>query len=97
MRPISILCLLLAACSTPATRPAPEAPKAEPAFQVLPLAYSSADELASTLNGLFTRNPDVRVMVDRRTNSLLVMAGPEDMTHIEALVRRLDIEVKPTK
>jgi type II secretory pathway component GspD/PulD (secretin) len=97
MRPIPILLLFLAACSTPATQPAPDAPKPAQSFQVLPLQYASGDELASTLNGLFARNPDVRVMVDRRTNSLLVMAGPDEMPHIEALVHRLDVEVKPAK
>ena len=97
MRPISILFLLLAACSTPATQPAPDAPKPVGSFQVIPLQYASADELSSTLSALLSHDPDVRVMQDRRTNSLLVMAGPEDMAKIEALVHRLDVEVKPAK
>ncbi|MCE9595082.1 MAG: hypothetical protein K8S98_12930 [Planctomycetes bacterium] len=34
-----------------------------------------------------------KIIVDKRTNSLIVMAMPEDMTRIKELVARLDVEV----
>lgn len=34
-----------------------------------------------------------KIIVDKRTNSLIVMAMPEDMQHIKELVARLDVDV----
>jgi hypothetical protein len=96
MRTLPILLLVLSACSATSTAPTPEAQKRAETFQVLPLQYSSASELASTLSSLFSRNPEVRVMSDMRTNSLVIMGDADDITRIESLVHRIDVEVKPT-
>jgi type II secretory pathway component GspD/PulD (secretin) len=95
MRTLPILLLVLASCTSPASKATPEAPKHAETVQVIPLQYSNAAELANTLNALFGRNPEVRVLADARTNSLLVAAGAADVAKIEDLVRRLDVEVKP--
>jgi type II secretory pathway component GspD/PulD (secretin) len=97
MRTLPMLLLVLTACTTPAPTPAPAAAKHAESFQVIPLQHSSADELAATLRSLFSRNPDIRVMSDSRTNSLLIAADPQDIERIEALVERIDIEVKPAR
>jgi len=89
-----------------------------PEFEVIPLEYAGADEIASTIEelldastraaqGLAQQNPaaagatgqlvrgrtETKIMVDPRTNSLLVMAMPDDMPRIKELVARLDVEV----
>jgi general secretion pathway protein D len=87
-----------------------------PQFEVIPLEYASADEIADTLEelleasrrasqagqprqgaqgatGALQRNTvETKIMVQPRTNSLLVMAMPEDMPRIKELVARLDID-----
>jgi type II secretory pathway component GspD/PulD (secretin) len=97
MRTLPILLLLLGACTSPAPKAEIQPPSSTATFQVIPLQYSSADELSRTLQALFGRNPDVRVMCDPRTNSLLVAASAEDVERIESLVRRPDVEVKPAR
>ena len=98
-----------------------EASKAEdpivPEFEVIPLEFAAADEIADTIEELLEagrraagqggRQPqtqgvtspiqrgqsETRIMVDPRTNSLLVMAMPEDMPQIKELVASLDVDV----
>jgi type II secretory pathway component GspD/PulD (secretin) len=94
MRTLPILLLVLTACSAPATAPK-EAPKHTESVQVVPLQYSSAEELAGTLRSLFARNPDIRILADVRTNSLLIAASSDDISQIEMVIHRVDIEVKP--
>ncbi|MAF65438.1 MAG: hypothetical protein CMJ84_07255 [Planctomycetes bacterium] len=98
-----------------------EASKAEdpvlPEFEVIKLAFASADEIAETLEELLeasqraTRGAnqqnrqqqgatasirqgevETKIMVDPRTNSLLVMAMPDEMPRIMELVARLDTD-----
>ncbi|MFT5150756.1 MAG: general secretion pathway protein D [Planctomycetota bacterium] len=88
-----------------------------PEFEVIPLEYASADEIASTIEELLeasrravqggrTAQPqqgatgqlqpgqtEAKIMVDPRTNSLLVMAMPLDMPGIKELIARLDVNV----
>ncbi|MCP3917404.1 MAG: hypothetical protein GY711_17805 [bacterium] len=96
-----------------------EASKVEPIvpeFEVIPLEYASADEIASTIEELLDASrraaqgaqrgqqqgatgalqqgqQEAKIMVDPRTNSLLVMAMPEDMPAIQELIARLDVDV----
>lgn len=96
-----------------------EASKVEPVtpvFEVIPLEYAAADELASTVEELLDASTRVvqqgqrqqpqgatgqlqqgtteaKIMVDPRTNSLLVMAMPDAMPDIKELVARLDVDV----
>lgn len=89
-----------------------------PVFEVLPLEYASAEELADTISELLeaskrasqargaaqqantgvtapltTAQTESKIMVYTPTNSLLVMAMPEDMPRIKELVARLDVDV----
>ncbi len=89
-----------------------------PEFEMIPLEFASAEEVANTLTDLLeasrrasqTRGAQVaqaqgatgqlqagqsesKIMVDERTNSLLVMALPEDMPRIKELVARLDVDI----
>jgi general secretion pathway protein D len=89
-----------------------------PEFDVLPLEFASADEIADTVSDLLdasrrasqtratgqaqavgatanlqSNQAESKIMVDRRTNSLLVMAMPDDMPRIKELVARLDVDV----
>jgi type II secretory pathway component GspD/PulD (secretin) len=94
MRTLPIFLLVLSACSAPAAA-LKEAPKRVENVQVVPLQYSNADELASTLRSLFARNPEIRILADSRTNSLLIAADAGEIAQIEGLVQRIDVEVKP--
>ena len=89
-----------------------------PEFEVIPLEYASADEIASTIEELLDASrravqggrpqqavqqgatgqiqrgqTEAKIMVDPRTNSLLVMAMPLDMPGIKELIARLDVNV----
>jgi general secretion pathway protein D len=89
-----------------------------PQFEVIPLEYAAADEIASTIEELLeasrraaTSNArgqqpaqgatgqlqrgqtEAKIMVNPRTNSLLVMAMPEDMPSIKDLIARLDVDI----
>jgi general secretion pathway protein D len=91
-----------------------------PTFEVIPLEFASADELADTLEQLLEASrrvvtntqgkpsqgatttvrqgqTEAKIMVDPRTNSLLVMSMPEDMPRIKELVARLDVEVQQSE
>lgn len=89
-----------------------------PEFEVIPIEYSSAEEIATTIEELLDASQRARqgraqqqaqvqgatgvlaaadqqakIMTDPRTNSLLVMAMPEDMPNIKELVARLDVDI----
>jgi general secretion pathway protein D len=89
-----------------------------PEFEVIPLEFASAEEVADTLTDLLeasrraaqtrgvqvaqaqgatgqlqTGQTESKIMVDARTNSLLVMAMPDDMPRIKDLVARLDVDI----
>jgi len=89
-----------------------------PEFEVLPLEFASAEELADTISELLdagkratqargaqqasntgvtaplqTGQAESKIMIHSPTNSLLVMAMPEDMPRIKELVARLDVDV----
>jgi general secretion pathway protein D len=89
-----------------------------PQFEVIPLEYAAADEIASTIEELLeasrraaTSNArgqqpaqgatgqlqrgqtEAKILVNPRTNSLLVMAMPEDMPSIKDLIARLDVDI----
>jgi len=92
--------LLLASCAaSPETKAPSESRSASShapegaSFEVVPLRYAAAQELANVL----TRSLDgiaARVVADPRTNSVIVQAAPEDMTKILELIARLDVEQK---
>lgn len=89
-----------------------------PEFEMIPLEFASAEEVADTLTDLLeasrratqargaqvaqqqgatgalqTGQTESKIMVDERTNSLLVMAMPDDMPRIKELVARLDVDI----
>lgn len=97
-----------------------EASKVEPVvpiFDILPLEFAAADEIAGTIEELLDASQraaqagaqnqgpqgvtgslrrgqtETKIMVDPRTNSLIVMAMPADMPAIRELVARLDSEI----
>lgn len=86
-----------------------------PEFEVIPLEYAAADEIADTLEELLEASrratntggtpqaqgatgrlqqgtTETKIMVQPRTNSLLVMAMPDDMPRLKELVARLDVD-----
>jgi hypothetical protein len=88
-----------------------------PEFEVIPLEFAAADEIADTLGELLEASKraaqvrqqgqaaqgvtgamqvgqgEAKILTDPRTNSLLVMAMPEEMPRIKELVARLDVDV----
>ena len=88
-----------------------------PEIEVLPLEYSSAEEIAETLEELLDasrraaqtvgrqqqaqgataplqqQQAETKVMVNPSSNSLLIVAMPDEMPRIKELVARLDTEV----
>ncbi len=89
-----------------------------PQFEIVPLEYAAADEIASTIEELLEASrraaqsnargqqpaqgatgqiqrgqTEAKIMVNPRTNSLLLMAMPEDMPAIKDLIARLDVDI----
>jgi general secretion pathway protein D len=88
-----------------------------PEFDVLPLEYAAAEDVADILEQLLeaarrnvqgarqqvaaqgatgqlaTQGGESKILTYPRTNSLLVMALPDDMRNIKELVARLDVDV----
>jgi general secretion pathway protein D len=88
-----------------------------PVFEVLPLEYAAAEDMADILEQLLeaarrnvqgarqqvaaqgatgqlaNQGGETKILTYPRTNSLLVMALPEDMRNIKELVARLDVDV----
>ena len=89
----------------------------DPVFDVIPLVFASAEDVADLIDQLLEaqstarratapggdargvssalqgQDAEAKILVDLRTNSLLVMALPEDMPRIKELVAALDVEV----
>jgi general secretion pathway protein D len=68
-------------------------------FQVFPLRNASAQAAQTIVNGYFAGRPQTgslasvtggSVVVDYRTNSLIVQAAPRDLQEIEALIKKID-------
>ena len=59
----------------------------------LPGAFPGAAAAAGAVTGLA---PQVRAVVDFRTNALIVQASPRDMAEVEALIARLDTDEMDT-
>ncbi len=78
----------------------PEVATAETSFEVLPLRFAVAEELADTLSRLVADartggaagEPAIDLLADARTNSLLVRADAANLERVRALVARLDVE-----
>lgn len=89
-----------------------------PEFEVVPLEYASAQEIASTIEELLDaslraaqsiqraqpqvqgatapiqqQGSETKILVDSRTNSLLVMAMADQMPRIKELIARLDVDI----
>jgi len=88
-------------CCRSGSELAAEQPAEEPALQVIALEYAYAGDVALMIEDLIRAGrtaprgaaPQVRVLADRRTNSLLVSAPQKELGQIMALAARLDIEV----
>jgi hypothetical protein len=97
-----IASLLLASCAAyrrqePAPAPAVVAVAcAEPqaagfGFDVIPLQFASAADLAQILGRMRLSDPGTTVLADTRTNSLIVQ-GPDEGRHAAAdLIAKLDV------
>ena len=87
----------LAACTStsssgPAPTTAPIAQQAPSQFEIIPLRFASAHELAKLLHDVI-ENRAVRIEADGRTNSLVLAGANVDIERVKALIARLDIEV----
>jgi len=84
----------LFACA--AARPAEPPADTEDAFEVIVLAHAPAVEVAKVLDRALSGRggAEARVVADARTNSLIVMAGPEDLARVKDLIAALDRDVE---
>lgn len=91
------ICLgFMSACPTELlARPfrAPASPTPAPQAAVLDLTLIPAARAANTIRTLF---PRARVRVDTRTNAVVVLAAPDDLQQIRAVVQGLDVR-NPTR
>jgi len=71
--------------------PPPQVAAAERSLKVFSLAHASAPEVADVLRGVFG-DGRMRIAIDQRTNALIVQAGNEELSAVEALVQRLDVD-----
>lgn len=57
---------------------------------IFSLKYAQATRLAQVIQTTYSRSNLVRVVPDERTNSLVVMAPPEQLTQVRNLISQLD-------
>lgn len=75
----------------------PEPPAARSGtFEVIALKFTNATELASVLKDAF-KEPEVRIVADDRSNSLVVSAPAEVLADVRAMVARLDVRPQPSE
>ncbi len=82
-------------------------PSAE--FKVFQLQHASSVDAETTIRDFFTTQPGnddenrpglgarVRAIADRRSNSLIVQAGPRDMQQIAEMIKGLDVDTIPSQ
>ncbi len=68
--------------------------------QMFPLQHASADKLAKTLTGLYTKagpgSPNsIKALAHQPGNILIVVAAPQMINEVAALVKKLDVQPKP--
>ena len=69
-----------------------------PVFEIITLQHAEAAELALVIEELVRaasaggEEPDVSILADARTNSLLAMAPVETMAHLKELAAALDVQ-----
>jgi type II secretory pathway component GspD/PulD (secretin) len=105
MKSILLLALVLVSCTSQG-RGREEVPTATAStagalqFQMVPLQFASAEELAGTLRELVRseagpRTDGVKVLSDARTNSLLLQAPEDEMSRLLEIVAKLDVRAEP--
>lgn len=62
-------------------------------LRIIPIQYADANDVANTIKQ--TRNVPGTITVDDRTNSLIVLEMPDQMSRVEETVRSLDIPIVP--
>jgi type II secretory pathway component GspD/PulD (secretin) len=89
---LSLLVLMYGCeCSKP-TAAQPQTTQSE-RFQVVPLKYANANEIAGELG---KAQREAQLVADARTNSLIVTArSDEALATVLELIARLDVETKP--
>ena len=80
----SCFALFLSACASTATREEPSE------FAVLPLQHAAASEVAAQLGSLLRDRDTLRVVLDQRTNSVLLTGSAEELAEARAIVAALD-------
>jgi type IV pilus assembly protein PilQ len=60
--------------------------------RVVPVNYAKAADLETMLGRLKSKRPDATILVDSRTNSLIIRDLPPNITEMVALVRSLDTQ-----
>ena len=78
-------CLLLVACRSTAANGG--------TTEVLPLHNAVANELAAELRAVFVGRPELKVVADERTNSLVLSGPSADVDRATRVVESLDIQV----
>jgi general secretion pathway protein D len=68
--------------------------------QMFPLEHASADKLAKTLSGLYAKagpgSPNsIKALAHQPGNILIVVAAPQMINEVAAIVKKLDIQPKP--
>jgi hypothetical protein len=75
--------------------PAEQRQSEAPATRVHMLKYAQATETAKTLSAILEDKADrFRIVSDRRTNSVLIRARPDEMSEIVVLLERLDVPLQ---
>jgi type II secretory pathway component GspD/PulD (secretin) len=83
--PIALcLVLVLSACASTAA-------PAEPSdFAVVPLEHAAAHEVAAQLTSLLRDRDTLRVVLDQRTNSVVLIGSTDELAEAQAIVEELD-------
>jgi type II secretory pathway component GspD/PulD (secretin) len=81
------------ASAAPAEKKTGAAGEAEERFKVFQLVNGSAPAMANVLSSVLQRE-GVRIAVDERTNTLVMRGEPLQLDIAQALIQRLDVQIK---
>jgi type II secretory pathway component GspD/PulD (secretin) len=70
-------------------------PRKAPGLTVLTLRHATAAEIATVLDRVYVKKADI--VVDGRTNQLIVRADDDTLKELEALLEKLDVQVPPKR
>src|SRR5262249_14956353 len=89
---LAVVCSLTAGRAVPQeeTKESPKGSRPATEMQVIQAKFVKARELGLVISQILTGHP-VRVSFDERSNSIIVVATPDDMATVKEIIKKIDV------